>query len=398
MPVGSADPAAAVRTFTTIHGEKKIQAQVRFVLAAAAAAALAVAAPGADHREAPLIREDLTADIADVYAFLDPADETRLVLALTVNPFSAPSENFSYNFSPNVRYGFRIDTDGDAEPDADITARFFNTPSGLEVEVRFPGGIVVSGAVTPPTDEPDPAEAIVIEGPMGIKVFAGQRDDPFFFDVVGFVRVLAGTGGFTGSDGFAGFNVSAIVVELPLSLVQGDDDDASDFSDDSSDDGMGPDEGGPLQIWGTTERRRRTIRRSSAGRLEVSKGPWEQIERMGNPAVNTALIPAGQKDFFNIGQPRDDAADFAADIVASLTALGTTDANIAVLASVAVPDTLKLDPAAAIGYPNGRDPDDYVIDVLFFFIFNQTGVSDLVDANDKAFLDEFPFLAPPHQP
>ena len=175
-----------------------MQAQVRFVLGAAAAAALAVAAPGADHREAPLIREDLTADIADVYAFLDPADETRLVLALTVNPFSAPSENFSYNFSPNVRYGFRIDTDGDAEPDADITARFSNTETGQAIEVVFPGGIVVSGPVTPPTDEPDPAEPIVIEGPLGIKVFAGQRDDPFFFDVVGFVRVLAGTGVATG--------------------------------------------------------------------------------------------------------------------------------------------------------------------------------------------------------
>ena len=42
--------------------------------------------------------------------------------------------------------------------------------------------------------------------------------------------------------------------------------------------------------------------------------------------------------------------------------------------------------------------DDDVIDTLFFFIFNQVPVSDMVDANDKAFLDEFPFLAPPPQP
>ena len=119
---------------------------------------------------------------------------------------------------------------------------------------------------------------------------------------------------------------------------------------------------------------------------------------MGNPAINTALLPLAQKDLFNIGLPENDAADFAGAIVASLQSLGTNDENIGILASVAVPDTLKLDLNAPVGYPNGRDLDDDVIDTLFFFIFNQTPVSDGVDANDRPFLDGFPFLAPPHQP
>ena len=41
---------------------------------------LGAAVPAADHREAPLIQEDPSADIADVFAFLSPTDTDRLVL------------------------------------------------------------------------------------------------------------------------------------------------------------------------------------------------------------------------------------------------------------------------------------------------------------------------------
>lgn len=344
-----------------------------------AAAALAGTALAADHREAPLIREDGTADIADVYAFLSPDDPDRLVLVMTVNPFSVPSENNTYFFSPNVRYSFLIDCTGDATPDSSIRFTFSDPAMGpQEVTVKVSGVPEFSGDATRGTVAPDPIDPIIVEGPQDILAFAGQRDDPFFFDLVGFNRFLAGTGGFDGTDAFEGENVSAIVVELPADLVA---------------DGCAA-----LQIWGTTERRLITLRRSFAGQLEVHVGPFQQVERMANPAVSTALIPLALKDFFNIGRPQDDAADFAADIVASLQSLGTDDANIAILASVAVPDTLKLDLDAPIGYPNGRDLDDDVIDTLLFFIFNQTPVSDMVDANDRDFLDVFPYLAAPHQP
>ncbi len=347
--------------------------------AVAACAALAGSSLAADHREAPLIREDGTADIADVYAFLNPEDPDRLVLAMTVNPFSVPPENNTYYFSPNVRYSFLIDVTGDASPDASIRVTFSDPSLGpQELTVKVSGVPEFSGDATAGTVEPDAADPVVVEGPQEILAFAGQRDDPFFFDLVGFNRFLAGTGGFDGTDAFAGENVSAIVVELPAQLVA---------------DGCAE-----IQVWGVTERRLITLRRSFAGQLEVHVGPFQQVERMGNPAVSTALIPLALKDLYNIGRPEDDAADFAADIVASLQALGTDGTNIAILASVAVPDTLKLDLDDLIGFPNGRALDDDVIDTLLFFIFNQTPVSDMVDGNDRAFLDEFPYLAPPHQP
>lgn len=351
-----------------------------------AAAGLAIAALpstvtlAADHREAPLIRQDLAADIADLYAFRSPSDPSRIVLAMTVNGFSAPSENTTFTFAPDVRYSFRIDSTGDAVEDTRIDVTFADDGAGGQTYNYTVGSsiAVVGQAVTAPTLEPAPNAPIVNAGPEGIVSFAGQRDDPFFFDVVGFNRFLAGTGGFDGSDGFAGFNVSAIVFELPVRLVDGGSD--------------------ALQIWATTERRTATIRRSDAGVLEFALGPLQQIERMGNPAVNTALVPAAKKDLYNIAVPANDAADFAGDLVASLESLGTNAKNIGILASVAVPDTLKFDATTASAFPNGRAPADDVVDTLLFFIFNQTPVPDGADANDVPFLPSFPYLAPPHQP
>ena len=56
----------------------------------------------------------------------------------------------------------------------------------------------------------------------GIKVFAGPRDDPFFFDLVRFREILAGTQTSfrsPGVDTFAGTNVMSMVVEVPKTLL-----------------------------------------------------------------------------------------------------------------------------------------------------------------------------------
>lgn len=339
--------------------------------------ALTTAVLASDHKEAPIIREDPTADIADVYAFLSPNDPSMLVLAMTVNPFSAPSEAFAFKFSPNVRYRFNVDNDGDAIADETIVLTFRDGSPQMFL-AELPGGVQVVGDATIPTVEPTANAPVINTGPGGIKVFAGPRDDPFFFDVVGFNRFLAGTGGFSGSDGFAGYNCSTIVVELPVAMVAGG--------------------SSQLQVWGDTARRHITVRRATNGRLERHVGEWEQVDRAGNPAVNTALLPGDQKDLYNIGLPQNDAPDFAGPIVASLQSLGTDATNIGILASVAVPDTLKLDLGQPIGYPNGRDLDDDVIDTLLFFIFNQTSVPDGVPTNDRPFLPVFPYLADPFQP
>lgn len=343
--------------------------RLAFIFLALLASLLAGTALGSDHKEAPMVRESNPADIADLYAFVNPNNTEKLVLVMTVNPFSVREEGIAFLFSPHLRYKFLIDNDGDTLEDHVLS---FDFNADQTFTAYLPGNRAVEGIGTMPTVEPVANDAVITETDDGIRLFAGPRDDPFFFDVVGFFRFLAGTGSFTGTDGFAGYNVSAIVAEIPIDMVMGD--------------------STTLNIWATTERPFPPFKSHS------QRGFSRQVDRVGNPAVATALIPAGLKDDFNQTPPDRDAAQFAPSIVASLQALGTDDENIGILASVAVPDVLTIDTMAPSGFPNGRTPYDDVIDTLLFFIFNQTEVSDGVDANEVAFLDSFPFLAAPHQP
>lgn len=332
----------------------------------------------ADHRDAPLIQEDAAADIGDVYAFRNPLDSDKLVLIMTVNPLSAPEESITYNFSPTVRYRFNIDNDGDSKAEHKISVRFKPTvPGPQRFTARFSNGTIVRGDATAPSIEPFANTPVITEGPDGIRIFAGQSDDPFFFDIVGFFRFLAGTGGFSGADSFAGTNVSSIVIELPLDMVA--------------------ENGDTLDIWADTARKSLTRLRYNKRRniIRNTSGRFQQLDREGNPAIAT-LVPASLKDSFNAGVPKNDADDFAATIVATLESLGTNETNIGILASVAVPDTLTLDLSSPDGFPNGRRLEDDVIDTVLSLILNGPA-SDNVSANDMVFSTSFPYVALPHQ-
>jgi hypothetical protein len=76
------------------------------------------------------------------------------------------------------------------------------------------------------------------------------------------------------------------------------------------------------------------------------------------------------------------------------------------LRTMVVPDTVKLDLTLPSGFPNGRDLDDPVPDILIaleFLDFGVTGQSPFTfanlplnpPANDRPFSQTFPFLAPP---
>ena len=151
-----------------------------------------------------------------------------------------------------------------------------------------------------------------------------------------------------------------------------------------------------IGIW--TETRRRNIVRGGDRQVERTTGRFRQIDRTANPGVNTVLIPLAMKDQFNVSPPRLDQRLFQNAIVNTLTSLGTDSEHIGILASVAIPDTIKIDLDQPDGFPNGRLPADDVIDTLLTLIFNGNPTSDGVDSNDKAFLTQFPFLAPPFQP
>lgn len=81
--------------------------------------------------------------------------------------------------------------------------------------------------------------------------------------------------------------------------------------------------------------------------------------------------------------------------------------NGATLTSILIPDTLKLDLTRTSHFPNGRDLDDQIIDILLATLLldmtvtgqgpnTLAGVPLNPPANDKPFSITFPYLAPPN--
>lgn len=146
---------------------------------------------------------------------------------------------------------------------------------------------------------------------------------------------------------------------------------------------------------------------------------YTQIDRVGMPAVNTALITS--KDAYNAATPADDATSlFAGQIVSNLDAIHSklnddvtaagltptdTSGSLANAQAAVIPDTLKIDTTVAAGFPNGRKLTDPVIDrTLSLLLLSQSGGQDIntlanlplnPPANDKAFSATFPYLAAP---
>ena len=309
----------------------------------------------ADHLEAPGVMGEGAVDLNDLYVFQSPNNPDNAVLALTVNPFAGNVSGTEFR-SGNTSYEFRIDNDGDNQTDVTYSATFGAAVGGSQSFSlqRTAGGI---------TSISLPGQTGMNEMFGNIQARAGLFDDPFFFDLNGFNNGFA----FTGDDTFAGANVSGIVLELP----------ASDFTAGSNNVG----------IYAAT----------------VVNG--NQFDRVGRPAINTALVSDDDgdedtKDSFNAGQPSTDVAEFSDEINESLVSLSNQQ-NADALTPVLLPDVLTFDVTSDAGFGalNGRRLDDDVIDTVLTLVtggFTGTAsvTTDMVDANDVPFQDVFPYLAP----
>ena len=362
-------------------------------------------ARASDHLEAPLVESDQAADIADVYTFLDPNDNAKVILAFDVHGFIVPGENGNLSgFDKDVLFRFNIENTGDAAPDEYIYVNFDQQTSRSQPQTAHitigRNSFAAPTTVSSSTAANPPAPVVTTDAATGISFFAGVTDDPFFFDVPAFNRFVASVLGGApnvsllsrGRDTFAGYNIQMIALSVPAAMLKGS-------------------AGNVIGVSATTLRGRNTHR--SEDRAPFDAGDFVPIDRAGVPAINTALIPFARKDEYNRATTQDDAAGkFAGDIVATLKALGTDDAHIGILAGVAVTrgDMLRLDTSkanagpqggtnAGAGFPNGRRPADDVIDTILFLVTNGgLTAGDHVNANDVPFRDTFPFFAAPHQP
>jgi hypothetical protein len=180
----------------------------------------------ADHVEAPGAIADPAVDIADFYAWSRKEVNDTIVVAITFA--GAGSSEAGPVFDSDVIYGVHIDNDADGVADHECFVRFGQDKDSGEWGVQvtgLPGGEAIASG---PVDE-------AFDAGDGLQVFAGQREDPFFFDLQGYLDTLSsGDISFTTADFFAGLHVTAVVLELRASTVA-----------ESSED---------IQIWTTTGR------------------------------------------------------------------------------------------------------------------------------------------------
>jgi len=178
----------------------------------------------ADHIDSPAVTNQST-DITDIYVFRGQ-DQNNLVFVANTQGLLAPGATAAAAFDNNTVIEFNIDNNGDAVEDLVIQGistggkmRIYGPikPSETGNRSRLEGNPTAEVAITPYGSSPSIATGI-----GGIKVFAGPRDDPFFFDLNQFKKVIAGTAtsfNKPGDDSFKGTNVLSLVVEVPKSLL-----------------------------------------------------------------------------------------------------------------------------------------------------------------------------------
>ncbi len=377
-----------------------------------------------DHDDGETDTKSKNTNLTDLYVFREldqnpnagePAGD--LVFVMNSNPRSVARQQ--YYFSTKARYEFHVSlvANNNDTPTArkDITIRFrFSDPLSttqqkMEVTVIKDGEKIHRIR----TKDDDPILTTSINGTPVLNhlrfggdtltVFAGLREDPFFFDVEQYFRVRAGVLGIGPSAGFRnpgldftrGYNVNSIVVRVPLTFLQGKGT-ATTFD-----------------VWETI----------SVGEV--------QVERLAQPAINEGLIhtneflnalnaigPDCERDALNGVQPcASAAAPILAEAATFLAALGNSPAEINAIVHAFLPDVMRIDTTQPSGYGiaantsgrpiRGRKLMDDVIDVTLSVLashlpaaFHTDNVSyvgpNLGGSGHRPLLTTFPYLVPPN--
>ena len=134
------------------------------------------------------------------------------------------------------------------------------------------------------------------------KVFVGQRKDPFAVNLGTIFDLINAPASFlldnsqkdAGTDALADKNVTSLAVEVPTSCL---------LAAGSTDKVIGG--------WTTASLRQGTLLskapKSGYGTASISGGAWTQVSRLGMPLVNEVVIGINDKDKFNNSKPQDDA-------------------------------------------------------------------------------------------
>jgi len=414
-------------------------------LGAALGVWLLPAAPtvASNHIDSPLTTQDRGANIADHYAFLDPNDNSKIVLIMSTQGFIVSSEHFGMGiFDSNQRYRWEFASGDDASPSKYIDVYYSPGLGHLTAQtatILLPGGHRFTAPTTVAVQTPHPNPPIITtDSATGARFFAGVMDDPFFLDDTGANLFVASSvmhpghpdksllGRREGRNTYAGFNTLITAIELPVSMLKGGSD--------------------VIAIDTVTQRQRNQTLRQD-GEI-FGSGDIQTVDREGVPFVNNVLIPPPLKNQFGtsntvedargkfrpaitegdeVGTPPGSAFSLGIEVgdlaglkaklekagIASLKALATDNAHIAKILDLVQlhGDFLRLNvkvPNAGPGggtnvgggflHDGGRRLQDDVSTETFTLINNGVRLTDDVLHDEQPFRSIFPFVADPNQP
>jgi hypothetical protein len=173
-------------------------------------------AQSADHRDGPAVKTDPSTDINDVFTF---NDGNNTVFAMTVFPVADANSKFS----DAAAYVFHTES----------AAAFGATSNPLDIICTFDAAQKISCWAGDEYVTGDASQAAGVASANGkLKVFAGRRADPFFFNLEGFndtrAYVVANANGLT-------FNNTGCPTDVPfqevLNRLQGTDGGTKDAGD-----------------------------------------------------------------------------------------------------------------------------------------------------------------------
>ena len=382
-----------------------------------------------DHADSPAVLARPGADLTDVYVFPAPDNDNNVVLAVDAHPLIAAGMGSQTFFDPGVMYQFKIDNDGSRVEDLVIQFKASAPANGTQkITLYGPGRPNMTGTSSTwiePSATFSYNKPTMLKG--GVKVFAGPREDPFFFDLARFFAIIpdrnfgnhapgktvppatatsfrgfpAGSGCDTSeSQDFLAanrFNVLSLVIELPRTMLSPS--------------------SGKINVWASTS-------------VKEASSPYgvayTQIERLARPAVKEAFEAFEQHDTTNRSAPTQDGALADAIVSFTKTVAGRSNATADVLKAVLIPDEMSADlsqtgvRAAYLGAETGgatgskfggRGLSDDVIDISLGAIFGNTVAalklapddgkeskcltSDNVTASGHRYLDRFPYIGNP---
>lgn len=358
-------------------------------------------AEASDHQDTTFLATQRTsADLTDLYLFESPRNPTQVVLAMDFDPLIARGE--IRPFEPGVLYQFKIDNTGDSVEDLVLQFMVNGRGNNQTVSVYGPGRPLQVGTESRLLREVGRGPINRVFAPGGaLKVFVGDRKDPFFFDLEQFFKILPDRNYLMqpnpappltvvsfrppgqAKDTLAPFNIHSIVVELPRNLLGR----------------------GKIGAWITT----------SVQSPRQKEGVYSQIERLAVPALNELFMNFKDHNASNLQTPTQDASNQSGFIRSFVQTIGRPKGIADAVISVAIPDVIKADLSKQNGTYlgtqltqnfGGRRPKDDVIDVTASVVFGDavTGIktgaipaltSDNVGPNNANFRDTFPYLGDP---